>query len=98
MADKSLNQSGGARPDLERIELARQALHQIEALLPIAQRQADAGGGEPDAMLGLLGRIRQMNDTAMALLLDVVDGGDSSGDFVQSKRVEVLGRREASHA
>lgn len=93
----SMVRQANHNPDLERIELARQALHQIEALLPIAQRQADAGGGEPDAMLGLLGRIRQMNDTAMALLLDVIDGGEASDDFVQSKRVEVLGRREVSH-
>ena len=83
--------------DLNRIELAQRALHQIEALLPIAQRQADTGGGESDAMLGLLGRICEMNDVAMELLLDVVDGSEPSDDFVQRKRVEILGRREVSH-
>ena len=35
----------------ERIKLVIQALHQIDALLPIAQRMADESGNEPDALL-----------------------------------------------
>jgi hypothetical protein len=84
-------------PDLERIELARQALHQIEALLPMAQRMADSGEGEPDAMLGLLGRIDQMNEVAMSLLTEVVDTDSQSEGSVLRSRLAVLGRKEASN-
>ncbi|MBX9793210.1 MAG: hypothetical protein K2Y02_02810 [Burkholderiaceae bacterium] len=55
--------------DQERIELALQALHQIECLLPIAQQQVEAGSS-PDAMLGLLGQMRDMNDAATVLIAD----------------------------
>lgn len=82
-----------APPDQARKDLALKALYQIEALLPIAQRQADDGTIEPDAMLGLLGRIRQMNDAAMTLLGDA----DGAGDLVESTREAVLGRREVVH-
>lgn len=80
----------------EQIELALHALNQIGALLPFAQFQAHEGV-DPEALLGMLGRIRQMNDAVMALLVDVVDGGKQSDELVQSKRLEILGRREVSH-
>lgn len=84
-------------PDLERIELARQALYQIEALLPLAQSMADSGEGEPDAMLGLLGRMDQMNEVAMTLLTEVVDTDSQSVGNVLRSRLAVLGRKEASN-
>lgn len=80
-------------PDQARIDLALKALYQIEALLPILQRRADKSGDEPDAMLGLLGRVRQMNDAAMTLLSDADDD-----DLIESTREAVLGRREVDHA
>lgn len=79
--------------DPERIELAFKALSQIDALLPHAQRMADEGGNEPDALLGLLGRIRQMNDAASRLL----DYAESDDEVIEHTRVEILGRREAHH-
>ena len=85
MADTTLDQA--------RMDLALRALHQIDSLLPIAQLQADEGASEPDAMLGLLGRIRKMNDAAMTLLGDA----DGAGDLVESTREAVLGRREVVH-
>ena len=81
-------------PELERVELALKALYQIEALLPMAQRQADEGVEGPDTMLGLLGRIRQMNDAAMSLL---APDADKDGELVERWRIAVLGRRETSH-
>ena len=77
--------------DAERIDLALKALHQIDGLLPIAQSQADRGG-EPDVMLGLLGRIRQMNSIATELLLGSGERDDDK--LIERNRVEVLGRRE----
>ncbi|OYT99318.1 MAG: hypothetical protein CFE40_05500 [Burkholderiales bacterium PBB1] len=76
-----------------RRDLALKALHQVDALLPILQRQADDGTIEPDAMLGLLGRIRQMNDAAMTLLGDA--GG--AGDLVERLQEAVFGHREMAH-
>lgn len=96
MATENVRQPDSAH-HVERIDLARQALNQIEVLVDVAQEQAAGGGGDPDLMLGLLGRVRQMTDAAVALLVDVVDGDEQSGELVQSKRSEILGRREASH-
>ena len=80
--------------DAARIDLALKALHQIEALVPMAQAQADAGGDYPDLMLGLLGRIKEMNDAAMALI-GVSDPLDES-ELVEH-RLHVLGRKEAAN-
>lgn len=84
--------SEAVTPELERVELARQAMFQIEALLPIAQRIANDGSGEPDAMLGLLGRIEQMNDLALTLLNEVADADERREGVVERVRRAVLGR------
>ena len=92
MASQTLDQpTATVAPD--RIKLVIQALHQIDALLPIAQRMADESGNEPDALLGLLGRIRQMNDAASRLL----DHAEIDDDVVRHTRLQILGRWEASH-
>lgn len=76
-----------------RKDLALKALHQVDALLPIAQRLADDGTCEPDAMLGLLGRIFQLNSAAMTML----DAPDCDGDLIERTRDDVLGLREMAH-
>jgi hypothetical protein len=89
--DKALHQIEAL--DAERVDLTLKALHQIDSLLPIAQCQADRGG-EPDLMLGLLGRIQQMNSVATELLLG--SGERDDDNLIERNRVEVLGRREGA--
>lgn len=79
--------------DQARMDLALRALHQIDALLPLAQLQADEGTCEPDVMLGLLGRIFEMNHAAMVLL----DPSGCNADLFESTREAVFGRREMNH-
>jgi len=86
MATKTL--PARAAIDGSHIELALQALNQVDALLPIAQLRAHAGGD--DALLAMLGRIRQMNTSATHLLID----GDTD---TQSERVIILGAAEVNH-
>ncbi|MBP6225336.1 MAG: hypothetical protein KA439_09755 [Rhizobacter sp.] len=73
------------------MDLALRALHQIDSLLPIAQRLANERAHEPDAMLGLLGRIDQLNSEAMTML----DATDCDGDRIECTREAVLGREVA---
>lgn len=90
MADSTLDQDVDGL-GAECNELARQALYQIEALVPVAQTGANKGV-EPELLLGLLGRIEAMNHIAMSLL---TDEPNLHAEKIAEARAAIFGRRSA---
>ncbi len=88
MADSTVDQdTEGVAAECN--ELARQALYQIEALLPVAQSGANKGC-DPELLLGLLGRIEVMNHIAMSLL---TDEPNLHAEKIAEARAAIFGRR-----